>query len=732
MTIPAVQRALPEVWGGVECTVNRVGDRQFDQLSRSGHDVRLGDLERFSAIGIRTLRYPLLWERLAPRTLDEIDWRWADARMTKLQELGIRPIVGLVHHGSGPFHTSLLDESFAHGLARFAGAVAERYPWVTDFTPVNEPLTTSRFSGLYGHWYPHHRSDRSFVRALVNQLKGVVLAMRAIRRVTPEARLIQTEDCGRTSGTDRVRAQVDHEEARRWLTWDLLMGRVDTAHPLYGFLAGAGMSSRDFDFFSGAECPPAIVGLNYYLTSDRFLDHRTDRYPAEVHGGNGTVRYADVEAVRSSPNGIVGHEQHLVDAWRRYGIPVAITEMHLACTRDEQMRWLAESWEGAVAAQRQGADVRAVTAWALLGSYDWNCLVTEDRGCYEPGVFDVRGAEPRPTALASFIADLTAKGIAPSHPALDDPGWWRRGSQAPERNPPRGVESADRPRILILGATGTLGRAFQRTCEERGLASILFDRHQCDVTDPHSIHQALDTVKPWAVINATGYVRVDEAERDAETCSGVNVLGPLNLARACANRGIRLVTFSSDLVFDGRGRRLYVEDDEPNPLNVYGATKAEADRLVRDITPEPLVIRSSAFFGPWDAHNFASGLLRSLRAGRRFHAADDVTVSPTYVPHLVHATLDLLIDRETGLWHLANSGEVSWYEFARMLAMHANEPLDLVVPGNTNQARPSATRPAYSALGTSRGQTMPTLEDAVVQWAREVRVHSPNEQYVSS
>src|SRR4051812_27851824 len=230
---PAVPLA---VWGGVECTVNRVGDRWFDQMAWSGHDTRTADLDQFAALGIRALRYPVLWERLAPRSLDDIDWRWSDERLSRMRELGIRPIVGLVHHGSGPRYTSLLDDAFPEKLARFAGLVARRYPWVTDFTPVNEPLTTARFSALYGHWYPHARSDRAFVRALVNQLRGTVLAMRAIRAVNPNAKLVQTEDCARTFGTPATRSQVAFEGGRRWLTWDLLAGRVDRRHAMRPFL----------------------------------------------------------------------------------------------------------------------------------------------------------------------------------------------------------------------------------------------------------------------------------------------------------------------------------------------------------------------------------------------------------------------------------------------------------------------------------------------------------------
>ena len=190
------------MWGGIECTINRVGDAFFTQLDRSGHLRRDGDLGRFAALGIAALRYPVLWEATAPNGLAAADWSWTDRRLAELRRLGITPIVGLVHHGSGPRHTSLLDPSFAVGLAEFASTVAARYPWVDQWTPVNEPLTTARFSALYGIWYPHACDDRSFVAALFNQCRATVLAMAAIRRVNPAAQLIQTDDLGCTYGTE--------------------------------------------------------------------------------------------------------------------------------------------------------------------------------------------------------------------------------------------------------------------------------------------------------------------------------------------------------------------------------------------------------------------------------------------------------------------------------------------------------------------------------------------------
>src|SRR5579883_2669950 len=103
------QPSPPAIWGGVECTVNRVGDQYLDQIIFSGHEHRPDDLDLIAGLGLRVLRYPVLWERTAPGGLEQADWRWPDERLARLQALGVRPIVGLVHHGSGPRNTSLLD-----------------------------------------------------------------------------------------------------------------------------------------------------------------------------------------------------------------------------------------------------------------------------------------------------------------------------------------------------------------------------------------------------------------------------------------------------------------------------------------------------------------------------------------------------------------------------------------------------------------------------------------------
>ena len=351
-----------ELWAGVECTVNRVRDKYFDQLERSGHVSRVQDLERLAELGVRTIRYPVLWERAAPEASTQPDWSWADERLKTICRLGLRPIVGLVHHGSGPRYTSLLDPLFPNKLAEYASEVAQRYPWITDYTPVNEPLTTARFSCLYGHWYPHARDPLLFARALLGQCRAVILSIRAIREVNASARLIQTEDLGKTFSTPTLAYQADFENERRWLTFDLLCGRLDDTTAMWDYFHWLGIEPKELEWFLENPLSPDVLGINYYITSERFLDERINRYPGEFHGGNGQHRYADVEAVRVCSEGVAGAKRILIEAVERYGLPLAITEAHLG-VHAKNTAWFDETWK-LQAVECFTIDVRAVTAWA--------------------------------------------------------------------------------------------------------------------------------------------------------------------------------------------------------------------------------------------------------------------------------------------------------------------------------------------------------------------------------
>jgi dTDP-4-dehydrorhamnose reductase len=218
---------------------------------------------------------------------------------------------------------------------------------------------------------------------------------------------------------------------------------------------------------------------------------------------------------------------------------------------------------------------------------------------------------------------------------------------------------------------------------------------------------------------------VDDAEADPSGCLAANADGAAMLARLCAGAGAAFVGFSSDLVFDGSLDRPYVESDPTAPLNVYGRSKALAEAAVLAAGGRSLMVRTAAFFSPHDAHNFAVHLAGALGRGETFEAASDLTISPTYVPDLVDRTLDLLIDGESGVWHLANRGEVTWFEFAAKLAAALDLDGSRLVGSPAAHFGWPARRPARVALASERGWLMPTLDEAIVRFAAALTLTSP-------
>jgi len=468
-----------------------------------------------------------------------------------------------------------------------------------------------------------------------------------------------------------------------------------------------------------------VIGVNHYLTSDRFLDHRTWRYPPDRVGGNGAGAFADVEAIRVLAPPPEGLEGALRETWNRYGIPLAVTEVHNGCTREEQLRWIADAWNVCLALQAEGVDLRAMTAWALFGSQGWNTLLTAE-GIYESGAWDVRSGKPRLTGVGRLLAALGADASAPLAPAIEGPGWWQRDQRllhAPVRRAAAIAEHrapqarTSRPPLAIVGATGTLGRAFARACAHRDLPFRLLSRAELDLARPAGIAAALGELAPWAVINAAGWVRVDDAESDPDGCMAANAAGAIALAEACEDRRLPCVSFSSDLVFGGAAADWFVEADQPAPLNVYGRSKSAMETGVMDLGGRHMVVRTAAFFSPHDIHNFAIRAVDRLRRALPVPAADCV-VSPTYVDDLCHSVLDLLIDGETGIWHLANGGAVSWADFAGRIAEACGLDSTLVERVSPGELGWSAARPQRCALASERGSPMPSLDSAIDRFAQ--------------
>jgi dTDP-4-dehydrorhamnose reductase len=715
----------PEIWAGIECTINRLHTGYKDQLDFSKHYEREDDIDAIAGLGIKTLRYPVLWEKHQPVKHSEPDFTWAAKNLNRLKELNVQPIIGLVHHGSGPEYTNLLDPDFPYLLAEYAAKVARQFPWVEMYTPVNEPLTTARFSGLYGFWYPHLRSEETYIKMLLNQLKGVVLSMREIRKINPSALLVQTEDMAKTYSTPLLQYQANMENHRRFYTHDILCGRFNEQHPSWEYFMRLGIDKGELQFFIDNPCPPDILGVNYYCTSERYLDEEMQKYPPSRHGGNYFHNYADVEAIRVKINEPHGFEFRTKELWERYNIPIAITEAHLHCTREEQMKWFMDIYNSACKLAQEGVDIKAVTSWSILGSYGWKHLLMSDDMEYERGAFDVSSGMRRPTALAKMLKAITEAGSYNCH-SIHGVGWWKKGTRFFDTQQHyQNIEFTDTNRpIIITGKTGTLGRAFSKLCNIRSLPHVLLGRDEMNICNPQSVKAVIKKYNPWAIVNTAGYVRVDDAENDREKCFRENTLGPEVLASACKKHDIKFATFSSDLVFDGAKAKPYKENDIVNPLNTYGKSKAQAEAAVSTINPDSLIIRTSAFFGPWDEYNFVHAVVRTLAEGNPFYASNEI-ISPTYVPHLVNATLDLLIDDESGIWHLSNDEAVTWYEFAKIAAERAGLDITLV---KEHAPELPAPRPPYTVLSSNKGKLMPSLATALNEYFSEVVVIAEYEE----
>ena len=250
----------PEVWGGVEASHVRIRTRTVDQLELTGHDRRDADMDAIASLGVSAVRYPVLWERVAPRGLASADWSWPDARLGRLRELGVRPVVGLIHHGSGPRGMSLLHPDFPRAFARYAAAVAQRYPWLDAYLPINEPLTTARFGGLYGWWQPHLASRETCAALLLAQCQAIRAASRAIKAVNPDATIIVNEDVGRTFATPALADLAADYNQRRWLSWDVLFGRIDRDHPLYSWFSSTPANLRALEDLGADPSAPAARG----------------------------------------------------------------------------------------------------------------------------------------------------------------------------------------------------------------------------------------------------------------------------------------------------------------------------------------------------------------------------------------------------------------------------------------------------------------------------------------
>ena len=284
-------------------------------------------------------------------------------------------------------------------------------------------------------------------------------------------------------------------------------------------------------------------------------------------------------------------------------------------------------------------------------------------------------------------------------------------------------------RILVTGGRGMLAHAFEATLRKRGQYPFLAPRADCDITDPDAVQAVFDHVKPTLLINCAAYTKVDLAEKERQQADRINGVGPAVVADWCGSRGAVLVHFSTDYVFDGTLRRPLRPDDPVRPQSAYGESKLVGERNIQKLNPPRwLIVRTAWLYGP-NGPNFVQTMLNAARAGKPLRVVNDQVGSPTYTFDLAESTLDLLDRGAAGIWHVANGGRTTWFQFAKAIFDDWGLGPDLqpITSAEWKKTKPdSATRPAYSVfdLGPVEellGRPMRHWRDAL----REFRLHCP-------
>lgn len=278
---------------------------------------------------------------------------------------------------------------------------------------------------------------------------------------------------------------------------------------------------------------------------------------------------------------------------------------------------------------------------------------------------------------------------------------------------------------IISGAGGQLGSAFiKRLSFEEGYNIFSFDRGQLDIADQDKIHRALASlpqVKYW--MNCAAYTRVDDAEKNEKDAKLYNVLAPGYIAHACREAGVHLFHFSSDYVYDNNLRRPLTEDDPTEPKSVYARTKLEGEKEIIYSGVSYTIIRTSWVYGP-GGHNFVNTMLRLGKSRDEVKVVSDQVGAPTFTYDIVDAVKELirLFEEEKpekiqGIFNFANSGEVTWADFARTIFKYANIHCE-VRNISTREYGAPAPRPEYSVLNCEKitellSNPIPHWEDAL-------------------
>ncbi len=267
---------------------------------------------------------------------------------------------------------------------------------------------------------------------------------------------------------------------------------------------------------------------------------------------------------------------------------------------------------------------------------------------------------------------------------------------------------------LILGGGGQLATAFRGLLPDAQVPK----RSELDLTDLVELPRRISTAQPSLVINCAAYTAVDRAEEEPELAHLVNATAVGVLASCCADMRVPFVTFSTDYVFDGAASHPYVESSLPNPLSVYGESKAAGEHAALAANPESLVIRTSWLFSATH-RNFVTSIVDRARRGSVRVVADQ-SGCPTYAPDLAAATLDAVAGGASGLLHLTNTGATTWFGLATEACAAAGVDPAAVRAVTSDEYPTRARRPRYSVLGSERAASLGL--DPMRPWQEAVQV----------
>ncbi len=251
-------------------------------------------------------------------------------------------------------------------------------------------------------------------------------------------------------------------------------------------------------------------------------------------------------------------------------------------------------------------------------------------------------------------------------------------------------------KIALTGKNGQLAKEFIKLLSIRDINFFSFDRKELDISDFEKVEKVLKEVKPDIVINCAAYNLVDKAEEDKESAYATNTRGAENLAKICSELNCKLVHYSTDYVFDGNKKSLYIEKDIPNPLNYYGRTKLEGELKIKEILENHLIFRVSWLYGEGN-NNFIRKFLDWAKDKEELKISENEVSIPTNAGKVAEVSLLAIEENLKGLYHLTNSGYASRYE----LALKIKEYLNLknkIIPVNSSVFNLKAKRPEFSAM----------------------------------